>query len=121
MSQVKTKKENQDLLQVIIEGMQDKKAQDISVLNLQKITSAMANYFIVCTGQSTTQIESIAENIIEVGQKKAGQKPWKKEGFNNKEWILLDYMDIVVHIFQSEKRNLYSLETLWKEAEITNL
>lgn len=121
MTQVKRKnKITPDLVTVIVESMQDKKAQDISVLNLEKIGSAVADYFILCTGQASTQIEAIAENVIELGYKKAGQRPWKQEGFANKEWILIDYVNVVVHIFQREKRDLYALDMLWGDAEITH-
>jgi ribosome-associated protein len=121
MAQVKRKNEIKiDLVTAIVEGMQDKKAQDISVLNLTKIGAAVANYFILCTGQASTQIEAIAESIIETSYKKAGQRPWKQEGFANKEWVLLDYIDVVVHIFQRDKRELYALDMLWGDAEITH-
>jgi len=121
MPQVKRKNEIKvDLVTAIVEGMQDKKAQDISVLNLKKIGSAVASYFILCTGQASTQIEAIAEGIMESAYKKSGQRPWRKEGFANKEWVLLDYIDVVVHIFHQEKRELYSLDMLWGDAEITH-
>ncbi|OJW69954.1 MAG: ribosome silencing factor [Candidatus Amoebophilus sp. 36-38] len=109
-----------ELVNAIVEGMQDKKAQEISVLNLSKIGSSVADYFIICSGQSNTQIEAIADNIIETSYKKAGQRPWKQEGFTNKEWVLIDYVDVVVHIFQREKRELYALDMLWGDAETTH-
>jgi ribosome-associated protein len=121
MPQVRIKKETKfDLVTAIVEGMQDKKAQDISVLNLKKTGSAVASYFILCTGQATTQIEAIAEGIMEAADKKSGQRPWRKEGFTNREWILIDYVDVVVHIFHRDKRELYALDTLWGDAEITH-
>jgi ribosome-associated protein len=121
MPQVKIKNETKvDLVASIVEGMQDKKAQDISVLNLNKIGSAVASYFVLCTGQSSTQIEAIAEGIMEATYKKSGQRPLRKEGFSNREWVLLDYVDVVVHIFHSEKRDLYGLDKLWGDAEITH-
>jgi ribosome-associated protein len=121
MHQIIRKNENQtQLVNAIVQGMQDKKAQDISVFNLQKIRNAVANYFILCSGQASTQIEAIADHIIEVGYKSTKQLPWKQEGMANKEWVLLDYIDVVVHIFRQDKRELYALETLWGDAEITH-
>lgn len=121
MHQIIRKNENQtQLVNAIVQGMQDKKAQDISVFNLQKIRNAVANYFILCSGQASTQIEAIADRIIEVGYKSTKQLPWKQEGMANKEWVLLDYIDVVVHIFRQDKRELYALETLWGDAEITH-
>ena len=109
-----------ELIHSIVEGMQDKKAQEISVLNLSKIGSSVADYFIICSGQSSTQVEAIVDHIIEISYKKAGQRPWKQEGFTNKEWVLIDYVDVVVHVFQPEKRELYALDMLWGDAEITH-
>ena len=113
--------ETEALIQAIIQGMQDKKAQDITVLNLQKIGSAIASYFIIGTGQAKTQVASITEGIIETSYKSAGKRPWKQEGLTNKEWVLLDYADIVVHIFHSDTRAFYSLDTLWGDAAITHI
>jgi ribosome-associated protein len=108
------------LIHAIVQGMQDKKAQDISVLNLQKIGNAVTNYFVLCSGQASTQIEAIADRIVEVGYQSTKQRPWKQEGMTNKEWVLLDYVDVVVHIFRQDKRELYALDMLWGDAEITH-
>lgn len=121
MHQVTRKNESQpQLIQAIIQGMQDKKAQDISVFDLQKIGNAVANYLVLCSGEASTQIEAIADRIVDVGYQSTKQRPWKQEGLINKEWVLLDYIDVVVHIFRQDKRELYALETLWGDAaEIT--
>lgn len=121
MDQVTKKNESQThLIDAIVRGMQDKKAEDITVLNLQKIESAVANYFVLCSAEASTQIKAIADNIVEVGYQSTKQRPWKQEGVMNKEWVLLDYTDIVVHIFRQDKRELYGLEMIWEDAKITN-
>jgi len=122
MTQHKRKNHPEDLLiSAIVQGMQEKKAQGISIFDLQHIGSAIAAYFILCTGQAQKQVEAIAEAIIEMGYKKAGQRPWKQEGMANKEWVLLDYVDVVVHIFHGDKRAFYALDTLWGDAAITHI
>lgn len=103
----------------IVEGMQEKKASDITLLDLRKVTHAVADYFVICSGSSDTQIEAIADSVDEFLIKRGSQKPWKREGFQNKEWILIDYVDVVAHIFNNEKRAFYGLEELWADAEIT--
>eukprot|EP01132_Coremiostelium_polycephalum_P000265 gene265-348_t len=120
MSQVTRKNETESsLVTAIVSGMQDKKVQDLIVINLKKINTAVASYFIVGTGQSRTQVDAIADGAMESASKNAGKRPWKKEGLIHKEWVILDYMDVVVHIFQPEARELYRLDLLWKDAEIT--
>ena len=109
------------LISAIVQGMQEKKAQDISILNLQSMGSTIAAYFILCTGQAKKQVEAITETIIEMVYKKAGQRPWKQEGLTNKEWVLLDYVDVVVHVFHSDKRAFYALDTLWGDVAITHI
>ena len=106
------------LIAAIIQGMQAKKAMDITVLDLKKISNAVANYFILCTGQASTQVSAIAAEILKKSYEKAGQRPWKQEGFANQEWILLDYADVVVHVFQPEPRAFYALERLWGDAAV---
>lgn len=107
------------LIDAIVRGMQAKKAQNISILNLQHIGSAIAAYFILCTGGAKKQVEAITEAIIEISDKKAGQRPWQQEGLANQEWVILDYIDVVVHVFHSDKRSFYALDTLWGDAIMT--
>ena len=107
------------LAKLIVKGMQEKKAQDIVVLDLKGIKNAIADYFIVCSGTSDTQLKSISESIDEQVFKSASQSPWHKEGLENKEWILLDYVDVVAHIFLHDQREFYALENLWGDAMTT--
>ncbi len=106
------------LSQVIARGMQEKKAVEIRVLDLRKTNNSIADFFIVCTGNSDTHIQGIAESIEKEVFKIDRQNPWHKEGHNNKSWVLLDYVDVVAHIFSKEDRNFYRIEDLWADAEI---
>ena len=109
------------LSELVVQGMSDKKGLDIVVLNLRNVKNAVADYFIICSGNSDTQIDAISDSVEEVVYKKVRQSPWKKEGKQNKEWILLDYVDVVAHIFKKDRRDFYSLEELWGDAEITHV
>ncbi|MCF6360662.1 MAG: ribosome silencing factor [Cyclobacteriaceae bacterium] len=109
------------LSQLIVKGMQEKKAIDIRVLDLRKVNNAVADFFIVCSGNSDTQILAIAESVEHLVYSIDKQKPWHKEGHNNKSWVLLDYVDVVVHIFSKEDREFYGIEDLWADAEITEI
>jgi ribosome-associated protein len=112
--------ESEDLTRSILAGMEAKKAQDITILDLQEIDHAITNYFVICHGASKPQLEAIAEGIIDNTLRDYGVKPWHKEGFENAEWILLDYVDVVVHIFREDRRSFYQLEKLWADANITH-
>lgn len=108
-----------ELSDLVVQGMSEKKAHDIVILDLRKVKNAVADYFIICSGNSDTQIDAICDSIEEFVYKVSKQSPWKKEGRQNKEWILLDYIDVVAHIFKKDKRQFYSLEELWGDAVIT--
>ena len=112
--------ESEDLTRLIIEGMEDAKAKNIVVLDLQDIEHAVTNYFVICHGSSKPQLEAIADRVIEKTVRNLKAKPWHKEGFENAEWILLDYVDVVVHIFREDRRAFYQLEKLWADAAITH-
>jgi ribosome-associated protein len=109
------------LSELIIKGIQDKKGKNITSLNLKNIEHAVTDYFIVCHGTSNTQVQAIAESIEDEVRKAIGIKPWHREGMQNAEWILLDYIDVVVHVFQEETRNFYQIESLWADAEIKKI
>jgi ribosome-associated protein len=112
--------ESEELTRLIVQGMEDTKAKDIVILDLQDIEHSITNYFVICHGSSKPQLEAIAESCIENTVRNLKAKPWHKEGFENAEWILLDYVDVVVHIFREDKRNFYQLEKLWADAVITH-
>ncbi|WP_424963368.1 ribosome silencing factor [Ekhidna sp.] len=105
----------------VVEGMLDKKAHDVVVMDLRDVKHAVADYFVICSGNSDTQIDAISDSIEEQIHKRSKQNPWKREGQQNKEWILLDYVDVVAHVFNKEKRIFYGLEELWGDAKITRI
>ncbi|MCF8368228.1 MAG: ribosome silencing factor [Bacteroidales bacterium] len=111
-------KESAELAKIIVEGILKKKGHEIISMNLTKLNNAVSNYFIICHGTSKVQTEAIAGSVMEEALKSKKAKPWHKEGFENAEWILLDYVDVVVHIFLEETRKFYNLESLWADAEI---
>ena len=119
MSKIVEKKVN--LSELIVHGMQEKKAHDITILDLKSIKNAVADYFIICSGNSDTQVDAITDSIEKEVYKITSQNPWHKEGKSNGEWILLDYVDVVAHVFRKDRRKFYSLEELWGDAKITNV
>jgi len=111
------KSDSEILSETIVQAIQNKKGNDIVSLKLSKLPNAVSNYFILCHGTSKVQVEAIADSVEREVSKMGGGKPWHKEGFENAEWILLDYVDVVVHIFQEQTRTFYNLEDLWADAE----
>ena len=106
------------LANVIIKGMQENKAKDIVSLNLKDINTAVCDYFIICHGTSNTHVSSTSDSVINETLKTLKEKPFNREGMENGEWVLLDYGNVVVHIFQKETRNFYNIEKLWGDANI---
>ena len=109
------------LANVIIEGMQENKAKEIVCLNLKEIETAVCDYFIICHGTSNTHVSAIADSVINETIKTLKDKPFNKEGLENGEWILLDYGNVVAHIFQREIRDFYNIEKLWGDADIDHI
>ncbi|MFD0795552.1 ribosome silencing factor [Mucilaginibacter litoreus] len=104
--------------ELAIHGMQEKKGNDLVRLDLRNINSSVADYFVVCHADSTTQVKAIANSVEEEIYKALNLEPWRKEGLEYGEWILLDYVDVVIHIFRTDKREFYGVEELWGDAEI---
>lgn len=111
----------ENLSKYIVKGIQEKKGKDIVIIDLQAIKHAICDYFIICTGTSDTHVDTIADSVEKEVIEGNKEKPWHREGFENKEWILLDYVDIVVHIFKQDVRSYYKLEELWGDAVITRI
>ncbi len=121
---IKKKKEevtSGELSEFVVQGMLEKKASNIVILDLREIKHAVADYFVICTGTSDTQIDAISDSIEHQVKKLCNQNPWKREGKNNKEWVLIDYVDVVAHVFSNSKREFYGLEELWADASVTNI
>lgn len=102
----------------VIYGMQEKKGNEIVRLDLRNIHSSVADYFVICHAESSTQVKAIAASVEFEVYKELGINPYRIEGLEHGEWILLDYADVVVHIFKTEKRQFYGIEELWGDAEM---
>ncbi|MFC2450006.1 MAG: ribosome silencing factor [Flavobacteriaceae bacterium] len=109
------------LIEKIIEAIQDTKGEDIKLLDLTKIENSAADYFIICSANSNTQVNAIAGNIEKKVRNELKNRPWHVEGTENAMWILVDYISVVVHIFQKHIREFYDLEDLWSDAQITSI
>ncbi|RZK49045.1 MAG: ribosome silencing factor [Pedobacter sp.] len=107
------------LSEIAIQGIQEKKGNDIVRLDLRNVNAAVSDYFIICNADSSTQVKAIADSVEDEIFKTTKSHPWRKEGFENADWIILDYLDVVVHIFKTEKRSFYGIEELWGDAEFT--
>ena len=105
------------LIRLIIDGIEDVKGNEISLLDLRKLENRISDYFIICDGNSNTQVNAIINSVTKKVSKELKDKPWGVEGTENAEWVLLDYVDVVVHVFQKEKREFYDLEGLWGDAK----
>lgn len=113
--------ETQQLVNTIIEGIQEKKGRSIVSVDLRKIITAPASFFVICTGGSPQQVEAICDSVEEFARKKALEKPAKIAGLENAEWVAMDYGTVMVHIFLPEAREHYDLENLWDDAEVVEL
>jgi ribosome-associated protein len=111
--------ESKTLALKLAEFALSKKADNIKILDLRKLTT-IADYFVICTAYSEPQVKAIMDAILE-GAKKLGENAWHKEGISLKSWVLLDYVDVVVHIFLKETRNFYGLEKLWGDADVIDI
>jgi ribosome-associated protein len=109
------------LLASIINGLEERKAKNIAVLDLSKIPNRSFDYFVIADAESSTHVDSIASSVEETVKKQLNERPFHTEGWENSEWILLDYVNIMVHVFQQQTRDFYRLEELWADAEITRL
>lgn len=108
------------LSEIAVHGIQEKKGNDIVRLDLRGLNSSVSDYFIICNADSATQVKAIADSVEKEIYKNTQTNPWKKEGQDHADWIILDYFDIVVHIFKTEKREFYGIEDLWGDALSTS-
>ncbi len=123
MAEAKTKREisSEELSQLVVKGMQEKKANNIVVMDLRKVKNAFTDFFVVCSGNSDTQVDAIAESVDKEVWEETRNNPRSMEGKANHEWILVDYYDVIVHVFKKDRREFYKLEELWGDAEFTYL
>ncbi|HTL81016.1 MAG TPA: ribosome silencing factor [Bacteroidia bacterium] len=113
----KEKSESMILAESVVRGMLEKKAEKIVCLDLRKIENAVTDFFIICEANSNIQVEAIADSVEEVVKKELHQRPYRSEGWENALWVLIDYVNVVVHVFERETRYFYNLESLWADAE----
>ncbi len=117
MPRAKKISESELLCRAIVEGMQENKAKEIVVLDLRHLSSAVCDFFVVCSGESSTQVDGISNAVTRFTRKNLKEKPWHIEGKTNSEWILLDYISVVAHIFYKDARHFYQIEDLWSDAK----
>ncbi len=108
------------LVDTIIDGLEEVKGEDITILDLRTLENSICDFFVICSGTSNTQVNALASSVEKTVREAVNEKPWHTEGTTNAEWILLDYVSVAVHIFQGQVREFYDLEGLWGDATITN-
>ena len=118
---IKNTSDSDLLIGLIIKGMEEIKGKNINLLDLRNIENAFCDYFVICDGNSNTQVNAITNSISKIVSKEIMEKPYQIEGVENAEWILMDYINVVVHIFQKHKREYYDVENLWGDAKITEI
>jgi ribosome-associated protein len=109
------------LVTQIIKGIEEVKGQDIQILDLRDIENTVCDYFIICNGTSNTQVNAIVNSIQKIVSKAIKEKPWHVEGSDNAEWVLMDYVHVVVHVFQKHIREFYDIEGLWGDAKTVTI
>ena len=112
----KIEKTGEKLVAVVVNGMKEKKAKRISVLDLRSLEHAVCDFFVICNAESTTQVSAISDSVEHSTKKDFNEKPWHIEGTENAIWVLLDYGNVVVHVFQDESREFYDIEEFWADA-----
>ena len=117
----KVKNATDDLTELVIKALQEKKGHEIVCLDLRLLKTAVADMFIICHGDSTTQVDALARSVEELIYKETGENPMYKEGTENAQWILIDYINVVIHIFQKEFRDYYGIERLWADAQVRHV
>lgn len=113
--------ENEQIVEKIVEGIQERKGKDIVVVNMQKLKDAPCSYFVICEGDSNVHVNAVALSIKDFVQKQINIKPFAADGFENCEWIAMDYGQIIVHVFQHATRMFYDIEHLWEDAELQRI
>ncbi|WP_350291190.1 ribosome silencing factor [uncultured Croceitalea sp.] len=115
----KNKASADELISLILHGIEEVKGVDINLLDLREIENTVCDYFIICNGTSNTHVNAIVSSIQKTVSKAIKDKPWHVEGSENAEWVLMDYVNVVVHVFQKQIRDFYDIEGLWGDAKVT--
>lgn len=121
MTKQHTDQTSEKLVDSIIKGIQEVKGKDIVSIDLRKFQNSVSDFFIICHGTSNTQVEAIADSVEKEVYTEMQEDPIHKEGYDNAEWILLDYFNVIVHVFQKEARDFYNLEKLWADADVKEI
>jgi ribosome-associated protein len=109
------------LKKFIVDGLEDVKGENITILDLRELENTVTDFFIIAEGNSNTQVNALADSVHKAVRENLDERPWHVEGKDNAEWVLMDYVNAVVHIFQKGIREFYDLESLWGDAEITRI
>lgn len=117
----KEKNNSDALIAEILKGIEEVKGNNIQLLDLREIENTVCDYFIICSGNSNTQVNAIVSSVQKIVSKSLKDKPWHVEGTENAEWILMDYVNVVVHVFQKHIREFYDIEGLWGDAKTTTI
>jgi ribosome-associated protein len=117
MTKIKNTLNSKELSKIVANAMLEKKATDVVILDLRHTGQAVADFFVIGSGNTVNQVDAISDSIEELTFKFASEDPWRKEGKENKEWILLDYVNVVAHVFRKDRREFYGLENLWGDAK----
>lgn len=112
--------ESEVLIDNIVEALFERKAEDVTLIDVRGLTT-LTDYFIVCHANADVQIKAIADNVLDKTIEQLNEKVWRKEGLESRRWVVLDYVNVVVHVFQRDQREFYNLERMWSDAEITHL
>jgi len=115
----KTQTSADELISLIINGIEEVKGVNINLLDLREIDNTVCDYFVICNGTSNTHVNAIVSSIQKTVSKALHDKPWHVEGADNAEWVLMDYVNVVVHVFQKQVREFYDIEGLWGDAKVT--
>lgn len=110
-----------ELISFVLEGIEEVKGNNINLLDLREIENTVCDYFIICNGTSNTHVNAIVGSIQKTVSKNIKDKPWHVEGSENSEWVLMDYVNVVVHVFQKQAREYYDIEGLWGDAKVTTI
>lgn len=118
---ISREEETEKTIDAILEGINRTKGNEITIIDLNAIHHTECGYFVICHGNSNTQVSAISQSVEEIVEKQMGVKAWHRDGYKNAIWILIDYGDIMVHVFQKNAREFYNLEGLWADAKITKI
>ena len=113
--------ETENLIQSVIKGIQEKKGKRIIIADLTNIYDTICDYFIICEGNSPSQVASITDSVDDIVRKEMHTKPSYIDGLQNAQWVAMDYSDVIVHVFLPEERDFYNLENLWADAKLTQI